>query len=108
IFKTKQKVYKSVIKKVAQKSDYIITPTQYVKQDVAQYAKINLDKVFVTYEAADRISAPAQAIPRLNGRQFIMYVGRATPHKNLDRLVDAFAILKKDNPALMLALAGRL
>jgi len=108
VFKTKQAVYKKVIKKVAKKSRYLITPSEYVKQDVAQYANIPPGKIAVTYEAADKISAPAQAIPRLEGKQFIMYVGRATPHKNLNRLLDAFVILKKNNPELMMALAGKL
>jgi|SRR5579862_8896658 len=108
IFKSKQAVYKRVIKKVAVKSEYIITPSNYVKQDVAQYAKISPGKVFVTYEAADPIMVAAQAVPRLDGRQFLMYVGRATPHKNLRRLVEAFEILKKTHPDLMLALGGRL
>ncbi|MBX4190493.1 glycosyltransferase family 4 protein [Candidatus Saccharibacteria bacterium] len=108
IFKAKQEIYKRVIKKVAQKSHYIITPSRYVKQDVAQYANISPEKIFVTYEAADRIAVAAQAIPRLEGKQFIMYVGRATPHKNLRRLVEAFLILKKNHPDLMLALAGKL
>ncbi len=108
IFKFKQQVYKRVIKRVAAKSIYIITPSKFVKQDVAQYANITPDKIFVTYEAADRITAQAQTIPRLKDKQFIMYVGRATPHKNLRRLVAAFAILKKKHPELMLALAGRI
>jgi glycosyltransferase involved in cell wall biosynthesis len=108
IFKTKQEVYKRVIKKVAQKSGYLITPSQYVKHDVAQYANINPDKIFVTPEAADRIEIAAQPIPRLEGKQFLMYVGRATPHKNLRRLVEAFVILKKTHPDLMLALAGKI
>jgi glycosyltransferase involved in cell wall biosynthesis len=108
VFRTKQGVYKRVVKKVAQKSQYIITPSKYVKHDVAQYANISPDKIFVTYEAADQITAPAQAIPRLAGRQFLMYVGRATPHKNLRRLVEAFEILKKNNPELMLAMAGKI
>jgi glycosyltransferase involved in cell wall biosynthesis len=108
VFRTKQGVYKRVVKKVAQKSQYIITPSKYVKHDVAQYANISPDKIFVTYEAADQITAAAQAIPRLAGRQFLMYVGRATPHKNLRRLVEAFEILKKNNPELMLALAGKI
>jgi glycosyltransferase involved in cell wall biosynthesis len=108
VFRAKQEVYKRVIKKVAKKSKYIITPSGYVKQDVAQYANISPDKIFVTYEAADRITAPAQVIPRLQGKQFIMYVGRATPHKNLRRLVEAFVILKKNHPDLMLALAGKI
>ncbi|HEU4606456.1 MAG TPA: glycosyltransferase, partial [Chitinophagaceae bacterium] len=71
VFKTKQAVYKKVIKKVAKKSRYLITPSEYVKQDVAQYANIPPGKIAVTYEAADKISAPAQAIPRLEGKQFI-------------------------------------
>jgi glycosyltransferase involved in cell wall biosynthesis len=36
-----------------------------------------------------------------------MYVGRPLPHKNLDRLVDAFGLLQKDRPELYLALAGK-
>ena len=106
-FKAKQRVYKSVIKRVAKKSRYIITPSNYVKQDVAQYAKIAPNKIFVTYEAADRIQMPAKPVPRLEDKKFIMYVGRATPHKNLEQLVRAFGILHKDNPDLMLALAGK-
>jgi len=108
VFKFKQKVYGRVIKKAAQKSAYIITPSKFVKQDVAQYANISPNKVLVTYEAADRIDIAAEPVPRLKDKQFIMYVGRPLPHKNLERLVDAFALLKKEYPELMLALAGKM
>jgi len=108
IFRTKQLVYARVVKRVARTSAAIITPSKFVKQDVAQYANISLNKIAVTYEAADRITAAPEPIPRLAGKQFIMYVGRATPHKNLRRLVEAFAILNKKYPDLMLALAGKM
>jgi glycosyltransferase involved in cell wall biosynthesis len=36
-----------------------------------------------------------------------MYVGRPTPHKNLERLLDAFALLQAQHPSLHLALAGK-
>jgi glycosyltransferase involved in cell wall biosynthesis len=107
LFKAKQVVYKWVIKKVAKTSTFLLTGSRYVKQDVAQYAKLNPDKIFVTYEAADRILEPAQAVHRLAGKQFIMYVGRATPHKNLRRLVSAFEVLHKKHPQLMLVFAGK-
>ncbi len=106
VFKLKQKIYEKVVKNAAQNSAYVITPSQYVKKDVAQYATISPDKIFVTYEAADRITAPAKPVPRLEGKQFIMYVGRAMPHKNLVRLVRAFELLRKKYPSLMLVLAG--
>lgn len=108
VFKSKQKVYGGVIKKVAKQSVYIITPSKFVKHDVAQYANISPDKIFVTYEAADHISAKAEPVGRLKDKQFIMYVGRPLPHKNLNRLVDAFELLKKKYPDLMLVLAGKM
>ncbi|HET7529292.1 MAG TPA: glycosyltransferase family 1 protein [Candidatus Saccharimonadales bacterium] len=108
IFKFKQKVYAWLVKRVAKQSAYIITPTDFVKQDVAQYAAISPGKIFVTYEAADIIPEAAQPIPRLQDKRFIMYVGRPLPHKNLGRLIDAYVLLKKKYPELMLVLAGKL
>lgn len=107
IFTFKQQVYKWVNKKVAEKSDAIFTPTQFVKDDVANYTKINGDKIVVTYEAADPINDPAEEVTDLKDTRFIMYIGRPTPHKNLSRLIDAFQLLKKDDPDLHLVLAGK-
>jgi glycosyltransferase involved in cell wall biosynthesis len=107
VFRSKQLVYGRVVKRVARESAAVLTPSKFVKQDVAQYANISLNKIAVTYEAADRITDAAEPISRLKDKQFIMYVGRATPHKNLARLVEAFAILNKKYPDLMLALAGK-
>jgi glycosyltransferase involved in cell wall biosynthesis len=107
VFKSKQQVYKRVLKDVARKSLYVITPSEFVKHDVAQYAKIDESKIFVTYEAADKISAPAEPIKNLTSKNFIMYVGRPLPHKNLWRLVEAFAQLKPAHPDLRLVLAGK-
>jgi glycosyltransferase involved in cell wall biosynthesis len=108
IFRSKQLVYGRVIKKVAKDSRALITPSKYVKQDVANYTGVSLNKIAVTYEAADKITDIPEPLPRLAGKQFIMYVGRATPHKNLFRLVEAFAILHKKYPDLMLVLAGKM
>ena len=107
VFKLKQQVYGRVIKNVAKNSAVIITPSKFVARDVARFANIRPGKIAVTSEAADRITVPAQQVPRLGGKRFIMYVGRATPHKNLRRLIGAFEILRKSNPDLMLVLAGK-
>lgn len=108
IFKFKQKIYAWVVKRVARQAAYIITPSKFVKQDVAQYTGMSPDKMFVTYEAADLITAVTEPVPRLKDKRFIMYVGRATPHKNLRRLVDTYSLLKKKYPDLMLVLAGKM
>ena len=36
-----------------------------------------------------------------------MYVGRPLPHKNLGRLIEAFALLQEKHPELYLVLAGK-
>ena len=107
IFKLKQKVYRRVICRVAKTSNQLITPTKYIKEDVARFTKINPNKITVTYEAADKITSPPEPIETLRGKKFIMYVGRPTPHKNLPKLIEAFAILRNQNPELVLALAGK-
>lgn len=107
IYKGKQIVYKIVINIVARKSKKLFVPTNFVKRDVAQYTHIRKDKLIVTYEAADKIEAPAEPIKGLKPNSFIMYTGRPLPHKNLDRLVEAFKMLKTAHPALQLALVGK-
>ena len=103
----KQQVYKFVNWYVPRSSKAIITPTEFVKKDLAQFSKIEESKIVVTYEAADEIREAIEPIKLLQSKPFIFYVGRPQPHKNLGRLLEAFAILKKSNPDLLLVLAGR-
>ncbi|HET9721988.1 MAG TPA: glycosyltransferase family 1 protein [Candidatus Saccharimonadales bacterium] len=107
IFRPQRQVYRRLIKRVANSSERIIVPSKYVKDDVSRFAGVNPDKIKVIYEAADKIIDQPQPLPRLAGKEFIMYVGRAMPHKNLRRLVDAYAALRKARPELMLVLAGK-
>ena len=107
VYTVKQWVYRWVIKKVAKKSQILITPSQFVKDDVAQYANVNPDKIIVTYEAADRITAKPEPLSQQVGKTYLLYVGRPTPHKNLQRAVDAFAMVKNSHPNLQFVLAGK-
>lgn len=107
VFAFKQLVYRRVNKIVARKSDAIITPTQYTKEDVAKFARINSRKITVTYEAADRIEGIPKPIEQLVNQSFILYIGRSVPHKNLVRLMASFVLLKQKHPELKLVLAGK-
>lgn len=107
VFTFKREVYKWVNKHVAKKSLHIITPTEFVKQDVMQFTGIPSDKITVTLEAADKIPDKPKPIKRLEGKQYLMYVGRPLPHKNLPRLVSAFEILQQNHPDLHLVLVGK-
>ncbi|MCA9325279.1 glycosyltransferase family 4 protein [Candidatus Saccharibacteria bacterium] len=107
VFRFKQWVYHWVNIFVAKKSRAILTPSEFVKDDVAKYARINSRKITVTLEAGDQVEATAEPISELEGTQFLMYVGRPTPHKNLPRLIEAFVLLQKKHKKLKLVLAGK-
>ena len=107
VFAIKQQVYKWALKRVARKSATVIAPSEFVKTDIAKFAGISPDKITVTYEAADKITAPAAPLKNLSGKAFLLYVGRPTPHKNLERLLEAMKILIEKHPGLVLVLAGK-
>ena len=107
ILKAKQVVYARVNKTVARKSLAIFTPSNYIKKDVIKYTHIKPDKVFVTYESADKIKDTPELVPSLKNKRFVMYIGRPLPHKNLQRLIEAFNIIETTDPDLILVLAGK-
>ncbi|HEX5743898.1 MAG TPA: glycosyltransferase family 1 protein, partial [Candidatus Saccharimonadales bacterium] len=107
IYTFKQQVYKYVVWRAAHKSSVIVAPSQYVAGDVVRFTGVRPSKVVVTPEAADPITARPKPLKQLVGRRFIMYVGRPMPHKNLERLIEAFASLRANHPKTMLVLAGR-
>lgn len=107
IFKFKQFIYRLVIKRVAKKSKAVIVPSEFVKKDVTEFTGIPKSKVFVTYEAADKITEKAKPIASLKSEEFLLYVGRPQPHKNLWALVEAYEVLKLSHPNLKLVLAGK-
>jgi glycosyltransferase involved in cell wall biosynthesis len=99
--------YWLVIQVAARKNKLLITPTKYVKKDVAAFTKINDDKIVVTPEAADEFKDQAAQVEGLVGKSFLLYVGRPQAHKNIGRLIKAFGALKKKHPTLKLVLAGK-
>lgn len=107
IFKAKQLVYKGVIHIVARKSTQLLTPTEWVKDDLARYTNTNSRKITVTLEAADELAAKAKPIEELKGKDFIMFNGRPHPHKNIRRLIKAFVQVRDENPDLVLVIAGK-
>ena len=95
----KEQVMKNVVlKRGITKAQAIFVPSGYVKEDVANTFKVRRNKIAVTYEAADtdfskgRINLDKKGI----NKPFILYVGNAYPHKNLERMIIAFGKLITD------------
>jgi glycosyltransferase involved in cell wall biosynthesis len=107
IFKFKQLVYIWLNHRIAKKAFALITYTKFVKEDFIKFSGVNPDKITVIYLAADEIASDREPLPNLANEKFLMYVGRPMAHKNLERLIVAFAELSSKYPDLKLVLSGR-
>lgn len=90
LFKAKRIAYKMVIASAVRRSQKIIVPSNFVKSEIADNFKIKPEKIVVTYEAAEE---EYQTFKKQSFGDYILYVGNAYPHKNLNTLLDALKIL---------------
>lgn len=109
IFWFKMSLYRFLFRWSHMKSDKIITPTKYVAEDLAAYQPSTAHKLVVTYESSEPPLKAKAVRPKQVGEkdQFIMYLGTAFPHKNLEVLFDALDILRQKRPELKLVLVGK-
>ncbi len=88
-------------------SKRVLVPSQFVADAIAKKYLFAKTKTTITYEASEPpISEAARQPVGLSG-PFIMHVGSPFPHKNIERLLDAFVILKEKHPQLHLVLVGK-
>ncbi len=110
----KQLAYRFVAWLAVKKAQRIITVSEYSKNEIIKHFSVAPDKVLVTYEAANPLCAlvdqkhsSAVLAKHSINKPFILYVGNAHPHKNLERLIKAFEILiKSQHHDFLLVLAG--
>jgi len=105
----KHQMYKQVMKHALKKSARVITVSNFTKSDIQKTFHIPEQKIRVTYEGVDARLLQNHKFETSDNPHgdYLLYVGNAYPHKNLERLVDAFAIIKKTYPKLSLVLVGK-
>lgn len=95
---------KFVIPRVAIKAKAVITVSQFAKKQIAMRLRIPAERIHVTHLAPDATMAPVRPAMKPNLRDYLVEnygitkpyllgVGHE-PHKNLERLVEAFQILR--------------
>lgn len=107
VFHTKQFVGRFVFKHVAQSSSVVITPTEYVKQALVDFAHIPKSKIVVTPEAAEPAHNDPVEYRSMVGKEYVMYVGGQSDYKNIRRLIQAHQKLLDSHPNLHLVLVGK-
>lgn len=81
----------------------VLTVSNASKQDIVRYLKVPSGKVEVIYNGLDErlsIAPTVEDINRVRERfqltaPFILYAGNIKPHKNVDRLIEAYSILRR-------------
>jgi len=109
----KQLGYKLVIWSAIKRAKLIFAVSEFTKQDILRNFKIEAEKIIVTLEGVTSLevandSSDSVDLQKLGIKQpYLLYVGNAYPHKNLEGLVQMFAKLIVNHPEYFLVLVGR-
>lgn len=99
--------YRFLMWSAHRRAKHVITPTEFVSDDVSKrYLFVNR-KISVALESSEPPLPGRAKSPENAPKEFIMYTGSAFPHKNLERLVSSFCILKEHHPDIKLVLVGK-
>lgn len=100
-----EKMLLNLDKRYIKRANQVIAVSESTKSDLVNYLKIPESKISVIYNGVDHnVFKPYHV--RLHYRQYILYVGSERRRKNLGRLFESFAVLKREFPDLMLVKIG--
>src|SRR5207249_3036023 len=92
-------------------ADRIVTVSEAARRDLLAWFRLPPDQVRVVPEGPDAAFRPMGQGPDSDvvlakygiapGSRYLLYVGGLSPHKNLPRLIEAFARVKADRVTLV-------
>lgn len=106
----KQLAYRAVIRRAVARSLRVITVTNFTKQDIADHFGYPDDRIEMTYEGYDipaERGGDSRSVPQGIRSPYLICVGNAYPHKNLERLIDAVSVVRSRYKNVQLVLVGR-
>lgn len=100
VYSIKHSAYKLALNSAVKNSTAIITPTETVRQEmIEEFGPRIEDKLYVTYEGVGtkllNTEPSKKPFPHIS-KPFFLYVGNFYPHKNVEKLIEAFARLHED------------
>jgi glycosyltransferase involved in cell wall biosynthesis len=107
VLKFKQAVFAQLLRTVIKRSAFILTPTNYVRDDLLKFQSAPKKRIITTYEAADKVSTTEKPVKKYVNKEFIILVGRAQKYKNQRGAIEAHQLLLKEHPKLRLVIIGK-
>lgn len=105
VYEIKHLVFRYVLKKQIERAKIIITPTKSVAKELVNiYGTKYQAKIRTIYEGVsyEIINSKEKALNFEKLKPFFIYVGNFYPHKNVEKLIEAFQLLKKIKHKLIL------
>lgn len=106
------KFYAKIMMKIAvKKAKIVITDAENTKKDILKYFKVKEDKIKVIplgvkegieERPKEKINYLYEKFNIPKDKRILMFVGNLKPHKNLDRLLQAFSKMKNQDNVLLL------
>jgi glycosyltransferase involved in cell wall biosynthesis len=90
----KRLAYKKIISSAVKNAEKIIVPSNATKDELTSHYKAKSGKIEVIYEGFDPLISENSVKEKLISNKYILYVGNAYPHKNLQLLLEAFSAVK--------------
>lgn len=107
----KDQIHRKVIKHAVIAAQHIITVSDYVKFDLHQTLGVPLQKMTTIYQAPvhSRLVEKELNLAELGiTKPYVLYVGAAYPHKNLEKLIEAWDLVQQSlGGKYQLVLAGK-
>jgi glycosyltransferase involved in cell wall biosynthesis len=87
----------------ARRATRVMTVSESSKRDILRFVDVKPDKIDVIYNAFDErfgVEPREEDVVRVRERyqlndEFVLYAGNVKPHKNLERLIEAFDLVRK-------------
>ncbi|OGL63333.1 hypothetical protein A3C09_03640 [Candidatus Uhrbacteria bacterium RIFCSPHIGHO2_02_FULL_47_44] len=111
IFALKYWGYKLVLSHAVSRAKKVIAVSHATADSILHHIEgVDSKKIEVVYEGVSTLteeSLSPRPLPQRERGLYLLYVGNAFPHKNLERLLEAFAILRQTHPEVKLVMAGK-
>lgn len=89
----------------ARKATYVLSPSQFTKNEIERMWHVKSEKIFVTPFAGDINFTKAQ--PFLSRKDFLLFIGNIFNRRHIPLLIHVFYKIVKKQPTLRLMLIGK-
>jgi glycosyltransferase involved in cell wall biosynthesis len=93
-----QYYFRFLVPRILGSSRLVIADSEHTRSDILEHYGVPAGKVKVIYPGYDSgafFCCQPDSSPRTRQEPYVLYVGNLLPHKNLPRLLDAFALLRR-------------